>query len=102
MNVFALRGHERPVRVVKFNRDGDLLFTCSDDSYVVVWRSATGEMIGKIKCKSAIKSMDISSDSRYLITAETANGFGLYNPLDVRYIISNIFLGKAVRLYQDY
>ena len=83
MNVFALRGHERPVRMVKFNADGDLLFTCSDDGYVVVWRSSNAEMIGKIKCNSAVKSIDISSDSQYLITAEVAAGFGIYNPLDV-------------------
>ena len=83
MNVYALRGHERPVRMVKFNSDGDLLFTCSDDGYVVVWRVATSEMIGRIKCNSAIKCIDISNDSKYLMTAEVAAGFGIYEALTV-------------------
>lgn len=85
--MYALKGHERPVRVVKFNADGDLLFTCSDDSYVVVWRPSTGEMIGKIKCSSAVKSMDISKNTKYLITAEAGIGYGLYNPLSVNFLI---------------
>ena len=84
MNVYALRGHERPVRMVKFNSDGDLIFTCSDDGFVVVWRAATAEIVGKIKCNSAIKSIDVSSDTKYLITSEVAAGFGVYDPLSVR------------------
>ena len=83
--MYSLRGHERPVRVVKFNADGDLLFTCSDDATVAVWKSQTGELVGKIKCGSAVKSLDISKDCKYLITAEAASGFGLYNPLNVEY-----------------
>lgn len=85
MNVYALRGHERPVRMVKFNADGDLLFTCSDDGFVTVWRAANAEILGKIKCSSAIKAIDISSTTQYLITAEVAAGFSIYDPLSVRH-----------------
>lgn len=91
MNVYALRGHERPVRMIKFNADGDLLFTCSDDGYVVVWRTEKAEMVGKIKCASAVKSIDISRKSDFLITSEVAAGFGIYNPLTVS--MRNNFLG---------
>lgn len=83
MNVYVLRGHERPVRAVKFNADGDLLFTCSDDDSVGVWQVATAKLLGKVKCKSAVKCMDISSDSKYLLTAEVSTGFGVYDPLTV-------------------
>jgi translation initiation factor 3 subunit I len=42
----VLKGHERPLTVVKFNSDGDLLFTAAKDSHPTVWRSDTGERIG--------------------------------------------------------
>jgi translation initiation factor 3 subunit I len=83
MNVFSLRGHERPVRLVKFNTDGDLLFTCSDDGYVAIWQATTAKLIGRVHCKSAVKFMDISSDTKYLLTVEVATGFGVYDPLTV-------------------
>lgn len=81
--MYALRGHERPVRIVKFNADGDLLFTCSDDGNVAIWQAATAKLVGKIQCKSAVKYIDISSDTKYLLTAEVAAGFGVYDPLTV-------------------
>ena len=81
MQAFGLKGHVRPVRMVKYNADGDLLFSCSDDASVVVWRSATGQMIGRIKCSSAVKCIDISTNSEYVLTAEVAAGFGLYEAL---------------------
>lgn len=37
MRAFALYGHSRPVKQIKFNRDGDLFFTCSDDKQIIVW-----------------------------------------------------------------
>lgn len=48
--IYVLRGHERPVRMVKYNHDGDLLFSCSDDGYIAVYKAANGDLIGKIKC----------------------------------------------------
>jgi len=83
MNVYALRGHERPVRLVKFNADGDLLFTCSDDGSIAIWQAATAKLLGKIIGRSAVKHIDISSDTKYLLTAEITSGFGVYDPLTV-------------------
>ena len=39
-------GHERPLTQIKFNAEGDLLFTCSKDYAINVWFSHNGERIG--------------------------------------------------------
>ena len=41
-----LKGHSRPLTKVKFNRDGDLLFTCGKDHKPNVWYSENGERLG--------------------------------------------------------
>lgn len=41
-----LKGHTRPLTKVKFNREGDLLFTCAKDSKPTVWYSRNGERLG--------------------------------------------------------
>ena len=37
-----LKGHIRPITYLKFNREGDLLFSCSKDNTPTVWFSDTG------------------------------------------------------------
>lgn len=39
-------GHERSLTQIKFNREGDLLFTCSKDSIINVWYAHNGERLG--------------------------------------------------------
>lgn len=41
-----LSGHERALNQIKFNREGDLIFSCSKDNVVNVWYSHNGERIG--------------------------------------------------------
>ena len=41
-----LKGHSRPLTRVKFNRDGDLLFTCGKDHKPNVWYAENGERLG--------------------------------------------------------
>ncbi len=69
MKPILLRGHEKPISVVKLNFDGDLFFTGSADKRVNLWSSFTGERLGSFLCSSAIKSLDISDDSTLLISA---------------------------------
>ena len=39
-------GHERSLTQIKFNREGDLLFSCSKDHVINVWFSHNGERLG--------------------------------------------------------
>jgi len=41
-----LQGHERSVTQIKYNREGDLLFSCSKDPKPNVWWSVNGERLG--------------------------------------------------------
>lgn len=41
-----LKGHSRPLTHVKFNREGDLLFTCGKDHKPNVWFADNGERLG--------------------------------------------------------
>ena len=65
-----LKGHERSITTVKYNNDGDLLFTCAKDNRPTVWYSDTGERLGTYgNHKGAVWDMDPSWDSSFLLTA---------------------------------
>lgn len=68
MRPFVLRGHERPINVVKFNYDGDLFFSASADNKVNMWESYTGERIGSFATKAAVKTIDIDDNTSYLFS----------------------------------
>ena len=68
MKALELRGHEKPINVIKFNYDGDLLFTGAAEKRVNVWRNHTFERIGSYKTNSSVKTLDITNDSKYLVT----------------------------------
>jgi WD40 repeat protein len=39
-------GHERSLTQIKFNSEGDLLFSCSKDHVINVWYTHNGERLG--------------------------------------------------------
>jgi len=55
---------------VKYNREGDLLFSCSKDTTPCVWYSDSGERIGTYKGHDGtVWSLDVTFDSNLLLTA---------------------------------
>ena len=44
----ALQGHERAITQIKYNTDGDLLFSCAKDNTPNVWYSVNGERLGTL------------------------------------------------------
>lgn len=46
MRPLVLKGHERPITIVRFNYDGDLFFSGSAESKINLWEAYTGERIG--------------------------------------------------------
>ncbi|XP_026419947.1 eukaryotic translation initiation factor 3 subunit I-like [Papaver somniferum] len=70
MKPILMKGHERPLTYLKYNREGDLLFSCSKDSTPTVWFANDGERLGTyIGHHGAVWCCDVSRDSRRLITA---------------------------------
>lgn len=67
MRPVLLRGHEKPITAVKFNFDGDLLFTASGEKKVNLWYGLSGERIGSFEPKAAVRTLDVTNDSNLLI-----------------------------------
>mmetsp|Transcript_2863 Transcript_2863/g.4694 ORF Transcript_2863/g.4694 Transcript_2863/m.4694 type:complete len:338 (+) Transcript_2863:1-1014(+) len=77
-----LKGHDRPVSQVLFNREGDLLFTASKGKSMncAVWFSESGERIGTFDGHAgAVFSMDITFDSRFLLTGSGDSSTRIWN-----------------------
>ncbi|MEW5303151.1 MAG: hypothetical protein WDW36_005871 [Sanguina aurantia] len=70
MRPFLLKGHERPLTQVKFNREGDLFISCAKNLQPCLWSSDDGRRLGTYEGHNgAIWSCDITWDSDRLITA---------------------------------
>jgi translation initiation factor 3 subunit I len=66
--------HERPVTLVKFNYDGDFFVTSAKDGECCLMRADTCERVGTYNIpgdRSAVYAVDITLDSRYVVTAKS-------------------------------
>eukprot|EP00761_Pharyngomonas_kirbyi_P013105 gb/GECH01013132.1/.p1 GENE.gb/GECH01013132.1/~~gb/GECH01013132.1/.p1 ORF type:complete len:332 (+),score=61.63 gb/GECH01013132.1/:1-996(+) len=79
MRPLLLKGHERPVTFVCYNKDGDLVFSCGKDGICTVWFSETGERLGTVKHRNAINCCDVDYTSTRLLTAAADNCVKLWN-----------------------
>lgn len=74
MRPLLLKGHERPLTRVKYNREGDLLFTVAKDKNPTVWRASNGERIGTYEGhKGAVNDIDITYDTERIVTGSGDN-----------------------------
>lgn len=70
MRPILLTGHERPITQVKYNREGDLVFSSAKDHHICAWYSNNGERIGTYEGhKGTVWSVDIDLTTTYLISA---------------------------------
>jgi translation initiation factor 3 subunit I len=80
MRPILLKGHERSITVVKYNHDGDLLFTASKDHVPSMWRAEDGERIGTFSGhKGTIWDLDVDRFSTRLLTASADASVNLWN-----------------------
>lgn len=69
MRPLLLKGHERSLTQVKFNREGDLIFTVAKDKQASVWYSFNGERLGTFTGHAGtIWTIDIDKTTKYAIT----------------------------------
>lgn len=62
MRPIKLMGHERSLTQVKFNREGDLLFSVAKDSSASIWYLSNGERLGTLEGhQGTIWSIDVDS-----------------------------------------
>lgn len=70
MRPFLLKGHERPLTQVKYNKEGDLMVSCAKNLQPCLWWAEDGMRIGTYEGHNgAVWSCDISIDSTRLYTA---------------------------------
>lgn len=85
-----LKGHERPITHLKYNRESDLLFTCSKDSKPNVWFASNGDRLGNtvFSCIGFLNSKSVVSG--------TYNGHeGAVSELDVNFNSTLLLTGSA-------
>lgn len=69
LRVTILKGHERPLTTVKFNRDGDLLFSAAKDKKPCVWFTSNGERLGTFNGhEGGVWHLDVNDRSTLLLT----------------------------------
>ena len=75
MKPILLKGHTRALTYVKYNKDGDLLFSCSKDNKPTLWTSDTGERVGTYDGHNGtIWDMDIIDADIPLLLTGSADG----------------------------
>lgn len=69
MRPIKLIGHERPLTQIKYNREGDLLFSVAKDCSVSIWYSSNGERLGTLDGhKGVIWSIGVDSETSLCAT----------------------------------
>lgn len=95
-----MKGHERSITTVKYNSDGDLIFTASKDNAPNVWYSETGERLGTYgPHNGAVWDLDPSWDSSYLLTACADANARLFEATSGKYIARMPHNGYAFFLF---
>lgn len=70
MKPIMLNYHSRPLTMVRFNRDGDLMYSSAKDSKIFVAKSSTGELVGVFSGhQGAVYAFDVTMDGKLLVSA---------------------------------
>ncbi|KAI9294492.1 eukaryotic translation initiation factor 3 39 kDa subunit [Neoconidiobolus thromboides FSU 785] len=78
-----LQGHTRPLTQIKYNREGDLLFTVAKDKVANVWYAHNGERLGTYNGHNgSIYTIDVTNDTTYCITGSGDNTAKLWKVSD--------------------
>lgn len=97
MKPLLLHGHERSITQIKYNREGDLLFSSAKDSQPTVWYSINGERLGTyVGHGGAVWCLDPSWDTKYLLTGSADNSAKLWD-VETGNQLVNFDTGSAVR-----
>ncbi|RGB43533.1 eukaryotic translation initiation factor 3 39 kDa subunit [Rhizophagus diaphanus] len=79
MRPILLQGHTRSLTQIKYNYEGDLLFSVAKDQVVNVWYSHNGERLGTYHGHvGAIWTVDVNSTSSILLTGSADNSAKLW------------------------
>lgn len=75
-----LHGHERAITQIKYNKDGDLLFSVAKDIKPTVWFSGNGERLGTYNGHGgAVWCVDVNRDTSRVLTGAADNSARLWD-----------------------
>jgi translation initiation factor 3 subunit I len=64
--------------MVKYNKDGDMFFTCSNDYLIIAWDTVNAEKRSVYKGTSACKSLVVSKDTQYVLGSFGLEGVTIF------------------------
>ncbi|KAK9768183.1 translation initiation factor eIF3 subunit [Basidiobolus ranarum] len=80
MRPILLQGHTRSLTQIKYNREGDILFSVSKDNVVNAWFSHNGERLGTYNGHvGAIWTVDVNTTTSLLLTGSADNTARLWD-----------------------
>ncbi|KAK9459391.1 WD40-repeat-containing domain protein [Lipomyces oligophaga] len=80
MRPILLKGHERPLTQLRYNKEGDLLFSTARDKIVNVYYSHNGERLGTYEGhQGALWTVDVDPTSTILATGAADNTIKLWD-----------------------
>ncbi|KAF5306048.1 hypothetical protein FQR65_LT18613 [Abscondita terminalis] len=80
MKPLILHGHERPITQIKYNREGDLLFSSSKDNKPNVWYSLNGERLGTFNGhQGVVWCIDVDWTSTKLLSGGGDNALKIWD-----------------------
>lgn len=85
----ALHGHMKPVTQIRYNREGDLIFSSGKDGIISCWRTTTGERIGTYGGHSAIAGIAVNCSTTLLASAGFDTKTNIYHA-ETGKIVGNI------------
>ncbi|KAK4194580.1 putative eukaryotic translation initiation factor 3 [Triangularia verruculosa] len=79
MRPVLLAGHERALTQIKYNREGDLLFSTAKDQHICAWFAHNGERLGTYQGhQGAIWTVDVDPTSTILASGSADNTIRLW------------------------
>ncbi|KFY90490.1 hypothetical protein V498_05925 [Pseudogymnoascus sp. VKM F-4517 (FW-2822)] len=80
MRPILLQGHERALTQIKYNRDGDIIFSTAKDQHICAWYAHNGERLGSYHGhQGALWTVDVDPTSTLLASGAADNTVRLWD-----------------------
>ncbi|KAL5353891.1 translation initiation factor eIF3 subunit [Pseudogymnoascus australis] len=80
MRPILLQGHERALTQIKYNRDGDIIFSTAKDQHICAWYAHNGERLGSYHGhQGALWTIDVDPTSTLLASGAADNTVRLWD-----------------------
>jgi len=80
MRPILLKGHERSITCLKYNREGDLIYTTSKHPTFACWRTDNGERLGTFEGHTgAVWSVDVDRHTSRILTGAADNNAKIWD-----------------------